>query len=480
MPLAPGDKLGPYEILAPIGSGGMGEVYRARDTRLGRDVAIKISKEQFSERFEREARAVAALNHPNICQLYDVGPNFLVMELIEGESLKGPLPLDAALDYARQIAEALEAAHEKGITHRDLKPANIKVTPQGVVKVLDFGLASVAQAAPASGDAANSPTLTISPTIAGMILGTAAYMPPEQARGKPVDKRADIWAFGCVFYEMLTGKQAFQGETTSDVLAVVIKDQPDLSKAPPEVHRLLRKCLEKDPKKRLRDIGDAWELLEPAPAKPTNARSWTGIIGWIAAAVATIVLGGLLLLRRPVDDPRVLRFAVAAPPNSRVIGLPVISPNGKSLAFASGTGDRGELWVRDLASLSARPLPGTEGARNPFWSTNSRSIAFFADGKLKRIDVAGGPAVPLCDGGPSPTGTWGSRDVILFSRSLAGGLFSVPAAGGSVTTVSTPEKGGEVSTGSHRSCPTATTSCTWQSMDRWRRCTSQTWMPAIP
>src|ERR1700680_37645 len=256
MPLSPGDKVGPYEILVPIGAGGMGAVYKARDPRLDRIVAIKFSSTQFSERFEREARAIAALNHPNICQIYDVGPNYLVMEFIEGESPKGPLPLEEALRIAAQIRDALEAAHEKGIVHRDLKPANIKIKPDGTVKVLDFGLAKVAPASAGESDAANSPTLTIGATQAGMILGTAGYMSPEQARGKNVDKRADIWAFGVVLYEMLTGQQMFAGEDVGHTLAAVIMKEPDLSAVPPNVRRLLERCLEKDPKKRLRDIGD--------------------------------------------------------------------------------------------------------------------------------------------------------------------------------------------------------------------------------
>src|ERR1700730_17204299 len=237
MALSPGDKLGPYEIVAPIGKGGMGEVYRARDPRLNRDVAIKDSTAQFSERFEREAKAIAALNHPNICQIYDVGPNYLVMEYIEGESPKGPMPLNEALRIARQVADALEAAHEKGITHRDLKPGNIKIKPDGTVKVLDFGLAKVTRPA-SSGE--NSPTLTMGMTQAGMILGTAAYMAPEQARGKEsVDKRADIWAFGVVLYELLTGKRLFEGEDVSDTLASVIKEQPNLDEVPQLVRPLL-------------------------------------------------------------------------------------------------------------------------------------------------------------------------------------------------------------------------------------------------
>ncbi len=270
MPLTIGNLLGPYEILEPIGAGGMGEVYKARDTRLDRIVAIKISNERFTERFELEARAVAALNHPNICTLHDVGPNYLVMEYIEGESPKGPMPLDEALRIARQIADALEAAHERGITHRDLKPANIKIKPDGTVKVLDFGLAKLAAVSSGSGE--RSPTFTIGMTEAGMILGTASYMAPEQARGKATDKRADIFAFGVVLHELITGKRLFGGEDAGEMLAKVIRDEPDLSDAPSSVQRLLTECLQKDPRKRLRDIGDVWRLLEGAPAVAVNSQ----------------------------------------------------------------------------------------------------------------------------------------------------------------------------------------------------------------
>jgi serine/threonine protein kinase len=270
MILNPGAKLGPYEILEPLGAGGMGEVYKARDTRLNRAVAVKISHAQFSERFEREARTIAALSHPHICTLYDVGPDYLVMELVEGPTLAqriaaGPIPVEEALAIPRQIAEALEAAHEKGIVHRDLKPANVKIASEDAIKVLDFGLAKTTESsASASGDCANSPTLTISPTRVGTILGTAAYMAPEQARGAMVDQRADIWAFGVVLYEMLTGRPMFTGESVSDVVAAVLRGDPDWSAlpadTPPSVRRLLRRCLCKGPKKRLRAIGDA--LLE--------------------------------------------------------------------------------------------------------------------------------------------------------------------------------------------------------------------------
>ena len=290
MLLSRGSHLGPYEIIEPLGAGGMGEVYRARDSRVGRDVAIKTAHEQFSERFEREARAIAALNHPNICTLFDVGPYYLVMELVEGATLavriaEGPIPLDEALGIARQIVDALEAAHDKGIVHRDLKPGNVILKADGSVKVLDFGLAKQTLGAnPGSATRAESPTLSMAATQAGVILGTAAYMSPEQARGKPVDKRADIWAFGVLLYEMLTGRRLFQGEDLTETLASVVKVEPDLSAAPLRLRRLLAKCLAKDPRNRLRDIGDAWELLaderpsEAAPACSSSAQT-LGVAG---------------------------------------------------------------------------------------------------------------------------------------------------------------------------------------------------------
>jgi eukaryotic-like serine/threonine-protein kinase len=334
--LAPGTKLGPYEILASIGAGGMGEVYRAHDPRLNRDVAVKISAAQFSERFEREAKAIAALNHPNICQIYDVGPNYLVMEFIEGESPQGPMPLDDALRIARQIADALEAAHDKGITHRDLKPGNIKIKPDGTVKVLDFGLAKVNAAPGASG--VNSPTLTMGMTQAGMILGTASYMAPEQARGKEnVDKRADIWAFGVVLYELLTGQRLFEGEDVGHTLARVIRDEPDLSGAPAQVVPLLKRCLEKDPKKRLRDIGDMELLLDSAhdavPQPASAPRNWLWLA--IAAVMALIAVGTAGYFEsRPAPTVLVSRFTVEEPPGAIFTGThaaTAISP-GRTLS----------------------------------------------------------------------------------------------------------------------------------------------------
>jgi len=295
MPLSAGTRLGPYEILAPIGAGGMGEVYRARDAKLDREVAIKVLPAALAQdperlaRFEREAKVLAALNHPNIAQIYGVEERALVMELVPGESLKGPLPLETALNYAKQIADALEAAHDKGIVHRDPKPANIMVTPEGVVKVLDFGLAAVAQSSDPS-NPANSPTLTISPTRAGMILGTAAYMSPEQARGKPVDKRADIWAFGVVLYEMLTGRQAFPGDTITDVLAAVVTKEPDWDRVPVKVRRLLQACLQKDPKQRLQAIGDWRLLIEDSPQIAPRRYRWMIAVGVAAVLMAVSVL----------------------------------------------------------------------------------------------------------------------------------------------------------------------------------------------
>jgi len=294
MPLSPGAKLGPYEIRAPIGAGGMGEVYRAHDPRTGRDVAVKISAERFSDRFSREVHAVAALNHPNICHLYDVGPDYLVMELVEGPTLaqrikQGAVPLGEALKIARQIADALEAAHEKGIVHRDLKPGNIKLRPDGAVKVLDFGLAKVIGATESGEPTEQSPTLTVdAATRMGVVIGTAAYMSPEQARGKVVDKRADIWAFGVVLYEMLTGERLFEGETGSDTLIEVATKEPKWERIPAQARRLLRRCLERDPKRRLRDIGDGWELLEDA-RESALSHPRAGIAGWAAAAVLAMI-----------------------------------------------------------------------------------------------------------------------------------------------------------------------------------------------
>jgi serine/threonine protein kinase len=322
MALTAGTRLGPYEILTPIGAGGMGEVYRARDTKLDRDVAIKVIPPALAQdperlaRFEREAKVLASLNHPNIAQIYGVEERALVMELVAGETLKGPLPLDSALNYARQIADALEAAHEKNIVHRDLKPANIMITPAGVVKILDFGLAAVAPSSDPS-NPADSPTLTISPTRAGMILGTAAYMSPEQARGKVVDKRADIWAFGVVLFEMLSGKRLFEGETVSDTLAQVLTKQPDWEQVPAKVRGLLEACLQKDPKQRLQAIGD-WRLLL-AEANPQAGAAPRSKLPWILTAALAVAFSAVAFVHFreiPPERPHI-RFQVAPPEGIR-------------------------------------------------------------------------------------------------------------------------------------------------------------------
>jgi Tol biopolymer transport system component/predicted Ser/Thr protein kinase len=446
MSLAVGTKLGPYEILALIGAGGMGEVYRARDTRLGRNVAIKVSNAEFSERFAREARSIAALNHPNICTLYDVGPNYLVMEFVEGQSPKGPMPLEEALRLASQIAEALAAAHEKGIVHRDLKPANIMITPAGTVKVLDFGLAKAVEPEPTA-NPETSPTLTMRATKMGMILGTAAYMSPEQARGQTVDKRADIWAFGVVLYELLTGRGPFADDDIAGTLAAVIHKEPDLTQAPEKVRRLLRRCLEKDPKKRLRDIGDAWELLDVGQAHGLSStgnepvpQRWPWIVATVIGVLALAL--GFLSYRHLTEETRVLKVSVLPPDKAtfKATSLPAVSPDGRRLAFVATTEGKDQLWVRDLDSLAARALTGTEGADDPFWSPDGRTIAFFAGGKLKKIEVAGGPALTLCDiAALGRGGTWSRNDVIVFGVA-GGGTFRVPAAGGTATRLTTPDR----------------------------------------
>ncbi len=425
----------------------MGEVYRARDPRLGRDVAIKVSAEKFNERFEREAKVVASLNHPNICALYDVGPNYLVMELVEGEAPKGPMPLEEALKICRQIADALEAAHHKGIVHRDLKPANIKVTPNGTVKVLDFGLAKINALTPASGNPEESPTISMHATQAGMILGTAGYMAPEQAKGKTADKRADIWAFGVILHELLTGHRLFLGETVTDTLAAVVLSQPNLNDVPAQVRRLLQRCLEKDPQKRLRDIGDAMALLDEAPAtmqaaSAAPAQTRLGMAAWGVAALGILSAGALAFVHfretPPVAEP--VRFKASLPDNANftITGISALSPDGRKLAFsASGADGIPRIWIRSLDNLVAQPLPGSEtvpilGAL--FWSPDSRSIAFQSEGKLKKMDIAGGPAVALCDvSGTLVGGSWNREGVILFGQ--AGKVMRVSAAGGAATPV---------------------------------------------
>jgi eukaryotic-like serine/threonine-protein kinase len=429
MALTFGNRVGPYEILAAIGAGGMGEVYCARDSKLGRDVALKVLSETFARdperlaRFQREAKLLASLNHPNIAAIYGVedsgGTPALVMELAEGPTLadrikQGAVPIEDALRVARQICGALEYAHEKGIIHRDLKPANIKVSVDDTVKILDFGLAKALESGPLSEDMANSPTLSQMATLTGVLLGTAGYMSPEQARSKPVDRRADIWAFGCVLYEMLSGRRAFQGETITDTLAAIMRAEPEWSRlpaaTPARVRVLLQRCLQKDPKQRLRDIGDARisldEVLSGAPDPLLEVRGRS---------------------QAPSD---LMRLEISLPAKTVLgsTGVFAISPDGRQLAFAAhGADSVARLWVRSLDSLDARPLYGSEAQVFPpfFWSADSRFLAFGAFGKLKKIDVAGGPAQTLCDcPGLVVGGAWSPDGTILFGQA-PGGLFRV-------------------------------------------------------
>jgi serine/threonine protein kinase/Tol biopolymer transport system component len=422
----------------------MGEVYRARDNRLKRDVALKVLLGAFANdagrmaRFQREAEVLASLNHPNIAHLYGVEERALVMELAEGESPKGPMPFEDAWKIASQIAEALAYAHEKGVVHRDLKPANIKVTPDGTVKLLDFGLAKALSDAPDSiaADSANSPTLTMGGTVAGVILGTAAYMSPEQARGKNVDRRADIWAFGVVLFELLTGKRLFQGEDLTETLASVVKERPDLSAAPERMRRLLEACLEKDPKKRLQAIGDAQYLMAEsaagmAPSAAPSRRS--SIVAWVAAGALAAALGVVSMVHFRETPPPPLTLSVAIPQDSRP-GFLDLSPDGRRLLLVLGGGKVSQIYVRSLDSPELRPLEGTGGARTPFWSPDGRFVGFFADGKLKTIPATGGPATTLCsEAGLGSGGTWNSAGVIVFGAQSV--LQKVHAAGGECSAV---------------------------------------------
>jgi Tol biopolymer transport system component/predicted Ser/Thr protein kinase len=436
MSLASGTRLGPYDVLGPLGVGGMGEVYRARDSRLKREVALKVLPEAFANdpermaRFQREAEALAALNHPNIAQIYGVEERALVMELVEGETLKGPLPLETALKYAHQIAAALEAAHAKGIVHRDLKPANVKVTSEGVVKVLDFGLAQLSpNRGGAEPDPSKSPTFTMSPTRAGMILGTAAYMSPEQARGKPVDKRTDIWAFGVVLYEMLTGKQAFKGETVSDILAAVLRHEPDWEQVPRKVRRLLKTCLEKDPKQRLQAIGDYRLLLEDTSPVTTTC----SMLPWIVAVAALSLIGAVGWLRpwSTTTPAQTVEFSIHA---GGVVRGPVISPDGASILYAVN----GKHYLRQLDSLQPREVRAVGTFNWPAWSPDSRSIAVMTNGELQTMRLPESAPVSIGPGMISRGRTWGDKGTILVAGVVdegSGGLYAAQAVGGGLRRV---------------------------------------------
>ena len=485
MSLAPGVRLGAYEVVSLIGAGGMGEVYRARDLRLARDVAIKVLPDAFTNdvdrlaRFKREAQVLASLNHPNIAAIHGVeettNGNALVLEFVDGETLadrivQGAIPLDEALAIAKQIAEALETAHAHGIIHRDLKPANIKVTPRGKVKVLDFGLAKPSEGGGSGlqADLSASPTIT-SPamTVGRVILGTAAYMSPEQAKGKPVDRRTDIWAFGCVLYEMISGKPAFTGSDVVDVSAAILAKEPDWNaldpSTPSTVRRLLRRCLAKDTGRRLADVADARLEIEDVvsgvadsrssnlspPVQIGRTRAWR--LPWALGIIALVALAAFSLLRSPSLDRAPLPMLQV----SAELGAPVslvttqgpgaiLSPDGTTLAFVGqpvGGAGAPHLYIRRLDQFSAQALPGTEGAMNPFFSPDGRWIGFFAGGKLMKIATAGGPAIALANAPNGRGGDWGDDDHLVYMPDFYAGLWRVSSSGGAPTRVTTPSSG---------------------------------------
>ena len=459
MPLSPGARLGAYEIIGPLGAGGMGEVYRARDTRLGRDVAVKVLPQHLAAtpeiraRFEREAHTISSLNHPNICTLHDVGhegdTDYIVMELVEGETLadrvaRGPLPTPEVLRIGTQIADALDKAHRAGIVHRDLKPGNIMLAKSGT-KLLDFGLArATGLDAPAS--QTNSPTLSSPLTAEGTIVGTFLYMAPEQLEGKEADARTDIWALGCVLYEMITGKRPFQGKSQASLISSIMSAEPapiaQVSPLnPPALERLVKACLAKDPEERIQTAHDVKLQLQwiveggsqAGVAAPVAARrKRRERLAWILATIMTAIAAGLAVIQlRPKPPAKPVMFELTPPYQARSVDLPRISPDGRRLAFnaADSTGIVG-IWVRQMNSLEAQRLPGTEGATRPFWSPDSRFLAFFSGGKLRKIDISGGPPIPICDAPRGADGTWGPRGVILFDGSMVDSVQSVSASGG--------------------------------------------------
>jgi serine/threonine-protein kinase len=442
--LRPGQRLGPYRIDSFLAAGGMGEIYRATDTRLSREVAIKVSPARFSERFEKEATVIASLNHPNICRLYDVGPNYLVMELVEGRTLaeriqRGALPVSEALGIARQIADALEAAHENGKTHRDLKPANIKITPEGVVKLLDFGLAEVEPAA--ADEAATKPART------NAVAGTPAYMSPEQASGSIVDKRSDIWAFGAVLYEMLTGKAAFPAATMLETM-VTEPGVPDWdalpATTPPRIRTLIARCLEPERRQRLRDIGEARITLETLDDKPAETAQFTG--RWLVRASVLIIVAvaawGWWLATRPSAPRPLMRVSVDLGPEVALANVGfqnvlAISPDGRRLVFTARRTDGILQLAARMLDQGGVTLSGTEGAQGPFFSPDGEWIGFFADEKLKKLSVHGGAPI-IVSNAPGPRGaSWGDDGNIIAALSLGrDGLSRIPAGGGAPTAVS--------------------------------------------
>jgi Tol biopolymer transport system component/predicted Ser/Thr protein kinase len=476
VPILPGKRLGPYEILSTIGAGGMGEVYRAKDTRLDRIVAIKIlpdhlaDRAELRERFEREAKTISSLNHPHICTLYDVGhqdgTDYLVMEYLEGETLaarlgKGPLPLDQVLKYAIEIADALDKAHRKGITHRDLKPGNIMLTKSGA-KLLDFGLAKLTQtASPSAVSLTQAPTAKDPVTAQGMILGTLQYMAPEQVESREVDARTDIFAFGAIVYEMATGKKAFEGKSQASLIAAILEREPPAMSSlqpmtPPALDRVVKKCLAKEPEKRWQAASDVCDELKwiseggsQAGVQAPSVTSHKNPLGdarpaWFVAVfffLTVLVLGFFAYFHHAPEQARAIRFSLFPPDKWRLAGTgavttgasaPVaISPDGQRVAFVAASADgKTLLWVRSLDALTAQDLAGTESATSPFWSPDSRSVGFFAGGKLRRIDVSGGPPITLCDAPDNRGGTWSRDGVIVFAPTNISALQKVSASGG--------------------------------------------------
>jgi Tol biopolymer transport system component len=449
--MSPQQSIAHYRVTSKLGEGGMGEVWRATDTKLGRDVAIKILPESFATdadrlaRFTREAQVLASLNHPNIAAIYGVEDRALVLELVEGEAPAGPLSVEEALPLIHQLIDALEYAHERGIVHRDLKPANLRLTPDRRLKVLDFGLAkALSSDAVAQPDAANSPTLTMRATMAGVIMGTAAYMAPEQARGHAVDKRADIWSFGAVLYELLTGRQLFAGATVSDTLAAVLTRDPDLAGVPPRFHRLLRLCLTRDPRQRLRDISGARLLLDEAPA--TSKRS---TLPWIVAALAVVAAIGVAVWRAPrATTPSLMRLSVDLGREAQADQLSVfaLSPDGRRIVYTAHTPDgRRVLATRLFAQGNVELLRGTEGAVDPFFSPDGQWVGFFADTKLKKIPMNGGAVVVLSDVTRAPRGaTWGEDGTIVLAATPSEGLARISASGGPLQPLTRPASKGQM------------------------------------
>jgi Tol biopolymer transport system component len=481
MAMIAGTEIGPYEVLSPLGAGGMGEVWRAKDTRLNREVAIKVLPATFANdadrlrRFEQEALATSALNHPNILTVYDIGTHdgspYLVSELLEGEELRdqlhrGPIALRKAIEYATQIAGGLAAAHAKAIVHRDLKPENIFVTTDGRVKILDFGLAKLRSQAPSTASGSDVQTQKAI-TDPGVVMGTVGYMSPEQVRGQDADHRADIFSFGAILHEMLTGRRAFLRETMAETMTAILREEPEEitqvnSKAPPQLERIVSRCLEKKPERRFQSTSDLCFAIEALSAPSTTsgrnqaamdaaaAAKRTALrdrLPWIVAAVCALIALALAVayFSRSASEGRAVRLAFAPPENlafdNGLYDSVIVSPDGRTVAFTGRSADgTRQLWARSLDAMEAQPLPGTNDPLTPFWSPDSRSIGFGSQGKLRRVELAGGRPQVLCDAPRLQGGSWSRSGVIVFSPNTGGGLFQIPAAGGTPTAVTDPDR----------------------------------------